>query len=421
MAQKWLESDKHAPWEARRFTWSVLGGCPDELRSRACHVVSELVTNSVRYGRGAQIEVALQAQENGCVDMDVRDDGCGFDVGPKAAGHADNDGWGLLLVDMLSESWAPGGKNSPCVHVHFEPRSLDNGPPVVEPLLETRVRDLLDVRMLLDSVKDYGIVGLDRDGAITLWNSGGERLTGYAQDEILGASLSTLHADSDTEADLLAALARGRHELEGWIVRKDKSRFWADSIITPIFGAGGALRGFSMVTRDVTWRKNLDDDRDELMVRVRHLARTDDLTDLPNRRRWHEELDRELARARRHRTPLAVAMVDLDGFKRYNDSYGHARGDRLLQRTARAWSQAIRTTDTLARYGGDEFSVILPECPIEEALVVVERIRAATPSPVTCSAGITYSDGSESAESLIRRADDALYRAKRGGRDSTVV
>jgi diguanylate cyclase (GGDEF)-like protein len=173
--------------------------------------------------------------------------------------------------------------------------------------------------------------------------------------------------------------------------------------------------------RDVTWRKRLDEEREGLIERINHLARSDDLTSLANRRRWHEELDRELARARRSGRPLCVAMVDLDGFKDYNDAHGHPAGDALLVATARAWEDAVRATDTLARYGGDEFSVILPDCPIDEATTVVERLRVTTPQPISCSVGIAASDGAQSAEALVRRADTALYEAKRNGRDTTMI
>jgi diguanylate cyclase (GGDEF)-like protein len=112
-------------------------------------------------------------------------------------------------------------------------------------------------------------------------------------------------------------------------------------------------------------------------------------------------------------------MVDLDEFKDYNDEHGHLAGDELLAKSAQSWAHAVRATDMVARYGGDEFSVILPNCPIDEATTVVERMRVATPKPVTCSAGIACTDGTEPAEAVVRRADSALYAAKRSGRDLT--
>ena len=114
-------------------------------------------------------------------------------------------------------------------------------------------------------------------------------------------------------------------------------------------------------------------------------------------------------------------MVDLDGLKELNDTYGHLAGDDLLRRTAGEWSEALRATDMLARYGGDEFSVVLPDCKIKEALIVIERLRASTPDPATCSAGLTVCDGSEPAEAVVGRADAALYEAKRRGKNTVAV
>jgi diguanylate cyclase (GGDEF)-like protein/PAS domain S-box-containing protein len=162
-------------------------------------------------------------------------------------------------------------------------------------------------------------------------------------------------------------------------------------------------------------------ERAELMARMEQLALTDELTGLPNRRAWDDELARELARAKRHQERLSVAMIDLDHFKEFNDEHGHQAGDHLLREAASAWRPAVRASDFVARYGGEEFAVLLPGCPPASATEVVDRIRAATPMGETCSAGIAAWDGEESAASLVSRADAALYEAKRAGRDRTVL
>jgi diguanylate cyclase (GGDEF)-like protein len=161
--------------------------------------------------------------------------------------------------------------------------------------------------------------------------------------------------------------------------------------------------------------------RVRLLADLEAVARTDELTVLPNRRGWQEQLSRELARARRSQAPFCVAMLDLDHFKRYNDTRGHQTGDRLLEQMAVAWSAELRPADLLARYGGEEFALALPDCPLEQAMLVVERLRAAVPDAQSCSAGIARWDGRESAAELLDRADHALYRAKRGGRDRSAV
>jgi len=162
-------------------------------------------------------------------------------------------------------------------------------------------------------------------------------------------------------------------------------------------------------------------ERADLLARLDSMARTDDLTGLPNRRAWYEELPRELARARRSDSPICVAMLDLDRFKDYNDRLGHLAGDRLLKVAAGAWREALRETDRLARYGGEEFSVVLPDCEAVDALILVERLRSVTPGGETCSAGLAEWDGAETPESLVQRADAALYEAKRTGRNRAVT
>jgi diguanylate cyclase (GGDEF)-like protein len=162
-------------------------------------------------------------------------------------------------------------------------------------------------------------------------------------------------------------------------------------------------------------------ERVELLERLQSIARTDDLTGLPNRRAWEEELPRELLRSKREGRSLCVAMIDLDHFKEFNDERGHQAGDRFLKQAAAEWCVELRGTDLLARYGGEEFALALPGCSREVAIEVAERIRAATPENETCSIGIACWDGAEDAPSLLGRADGALYEAKNRGRNLSVL
>ena len=158
-------------------------------------------------------------------------------------------------------------------------------------------------------------------------------------------------------------------------------------------------------------------ERADLLGRLASQARTDPLTALPNRRMWDEQLPRELARARRDGRPLTVALFDLDHFGAYNERHGHPGGDRLLRETTAAWAAVVRDADVLARCGGEEFGLLLPDCSAGNALPVVERAREVLPDGQTCSAGVAQWDGQESAEQLVARADAALYAAKAAGRD----
>jgi diguanylate cyclase (GGDEF)-like protein len=158
-----------------------------------------------------------------------------------------------------------------------------------------------------------------------------------------------------------------------------------------------------------------------MLGQLEHLARTDSLTGLPNRRYWEQRLPRELARAGREDQHVCVAMLDLDHFKSFNDRHGHQAGDRLLRASAAAWRETLRPYDVLSRYGGEEFSIILPNCRLEDALALVDRLRLETPEGESVSAGIAEWDGEEPPDALVGRADAALYRAKRAGRNRAVA
>ena len=159
----------------------------------------------------------------------------------------------------------------------------------------------------------------------------------------------------------------------------------------------------------------------ELMRRLAELARLDVLTGLPNRRAWDEELVKGLQRARRTRLPCAVALIDLDHFKRFNDTHGHQRGDALLRESAQTFAARLRVGDLIARYGGEEFAVLLHGCDAANALKFFERLHGAALNGQTFSAGVTECRGDEAGGQAVQRADEALYRAKAGGRNRTVL
>jgi diguanylate cyclase (GGDEF)-like protein len=165
------------------------------------------------------------------------------------------------------------------------------------------------------------------------------------------------------------------------------------------------------LSEEVERRRSLEDD-------LRELSERDPLTGLLNRRAWDLALTGSL---RKQRMPLHVALMDIDHFKDFNDIHGHPAGDALLRHAARAWRGALRTADVLARYGGEEFAILLAGCSAESALEIVERVRLATVGRQTVSIGVATWDGDEDADALVDRADRALYVAKRGGRDRTVL
>ena len=157
------------------------------------------------------------------------------------------------------------------------------------------------------------------------------------------------------------------------------------------------------------------EERHKLVTSLARLALTDQLTGLPNRRAWEEALARELARAARGAHPVCVAVLDLDNFKAFNDEHGHQAGDRLLAQAAHAWQRQLRVSDLLARYGGEEFAAVIPAWPLETAVEVVERLRRASPGPLTASAGVASWDGSESGAQLFGPRRLRAVRGQAGG------
>lgn len=148
-----------------------------------------------------------------------------------------------------------------------------------------------------------------------------------------------------------------------------------------------------------------------IVARVRASARVDPLTQVANRRAWEERLALALKLADRSGLPVSIGLLDLDGFKRYNDAHGHGAGDRLLVRAAAAWAAQVREADLLGRLGGDEFAILLPGATLAEAEEVAARVRLATPD-VRCSAGVAEWDQHEGAQQLVARADRLLYADK---------
>jgi diguanylate cyclase (GGDEF)-like protein/PAS domain S-box-containing protein len=267
------------------------------------------------------------------------------------------------------------------------------------------------------------VVAADASGKITQFNPAAQRTFGWHEDEVLGESVMTLICARDrhtyrAHVEQLfssedAANAGRTLELSG--IRKDGSEFPLELCLLTWRAAPGSL--YTCVVRDVSERKNTERQRDELLQRVEAMARTDELTGLANRRAWDDELRREIERARRAGYPIHVAMVDLDHFKVYNDTYGHAAGDALLREIGTEWRLIARVTDLIARYGGDEFAVLLCDCSSDDASGVLERLCRALPEGLTCCAGIARWDGKASAEEVMAQADSALYSSKGGGRN----
>jgi diguanylate cyclase (GGDEF)-like protein/PAS domain S-box-containing protein len=283
-------------------------------------------------------------------------------------------------------------------------------------------------RFLAENTADV-IWQQDANMRFTYVNDADFRMRGYPRDEVLGRySLDLFTAEGrrivqGVLAQRKEAEERGEKQLtlrfEAPQRRKDGRIIWVEVATTPIYDDEGAIIGFNGVTRDITQSKRTQDE-------LRSLATTDELTGLSNRRHFIEIAQREIKRAARLKHGLSIALVDLDRFKQINDSHGHSVGDVALVEFARIGLTQVREIDVIARFGGDEFALLLPEATKAQACDVVERFRGAlSATPITAegvrlaltmSAGVaTLGSAETSLDTLLASADRAMYAAKQAG------
>lgn len=270
------------------------------------------------------------------------------------------------------------------------------------------------------------VVITDTSATIEWSNPAFTALTGFCADEALGRKPKELIKSGRQNAEFYGALWDTILRGEVWrgeVVnkRKDGQLYDEALTITPVRDRNGRLAHFVAVKEDITARKRQEHE-------LQRLASTDPLTGVRNRRAFMERLEAELARVRRYGKPAALLMLDLDHFKRVNDSYGHAAGDTVLRQFAALVRAALRQTDSFGRLGGEEFAVLLPETELSGAAELAERMRAQlerTPIEaggqalhITASIGLTLLESTDPhADTALARADDALYRAKSMGRN----
>jgi diguanylate cyclase (GGDEF)-like protein/PAS domain S-box-containing protein len=281
---------------------------------------------------------------------------------------------------------------------------------------------------ILQSIGE-GVIATDPFGNITFMNQVAEKLTGWSQPESIDKPLtSVLHlVDEDTGKLIRVAVpdlicSGSRSPVEGNIqIVNYIEKTPIEITTTAIRDEKENISGLVLVLHDLTERKRYEE-------KLRYNAVTDHLTELPNRFRFFDRLNMALAHAQRDLSRMAILMLDLDDFKKVNDTWGHSIGDRLLRNVADRLIGMFRKSDTIARWGGDEFVLLLPEIPnAEVAKNVAERILHSFNKPfefdglkitITASIGISvFPDDSQDADMLIRNSDIAMYRAKEEGRN----
>jgi diguanylate cyclase (GGDEF)-like protein/PAS domain S-box-containing protein len=287
-------------------------------------------------------------------------------------------------------------------------------------------------REVLDGLSD-AVYLVDRRRTIRFWNRACEQITGYASEEVVGRHCfdNILRHVDDEGHRLCVGLCPLAHTMRDgeprrtrvWLHHKDGYRLPVHVGVNPIRDADGQIIGaIETFTDDSTLAAS-----QERIGELEQLAMVDALTGVPNRRFLELTLSSRLAELRRGGAPFVVAFADVDHFKRINDVHGHDIGDRVLKMIATTLAADLRGSDTLSRFGGEEFVLLLHQAGTDASGLVCERLRSLVASSsldvpdgsvsVTASFGATLAEASDSPETVLHRADALLYQSKRDGRD----
>lgn len=272
----------------------------------------------------------------------------------------------------------------------------------------------------LDATQDAVMIA-NAQGEIEFVNHGFELITGYSRVEALGQNPAMLKSGEHTEAfygRLWASIQSGQTFRSVFINRHKLGHLiHCEETVSPIRDAGGAVTYFVSVIRDQTARAHTEQT-------LREQATRDPLTDLLNRRAGEWQLERAFLAAREGQKPFCLIMADVDHFKAINDTWGHPAGDQVLQRVAAVLRTGVRATDSVVRWGGEEFLLVLPYCEQAAALLQAERLRERVADAeqgemgrVTVSMGVAELQRGETLANLMERVDQALYQAKHAGRN----
>jgi diguanylate cyclase (GGDEF)-like protein/PAS domain S-box-containing protein len=286
-------------------------------------------------------------------------------------------------------------------------------------------------RTLVENASDI-VFRLDDTGHVTFVNPAALRVTGYGEKELIGKHYAALIRPDMHEEALKFFGRQFVKKIENTyseypVIVKDGREIWLGQNTQLIF-QDGKMVAFQAMARDITERKEMEALLKDSEKRYRELSIIDDLTQLYNSRHFYFQLKIELDRANRYEQPLTLLLLDLDNFKAFNDAYGHVEGDQVLKRLGQAVKRCLRETDFAYRYGGEEFTIILPMTTSADGAVTAERIRTEfrkeifSPAPgrdvhATVSIGLAQYKPQEEMKAFVHRVDQLMYRGKKNGKD----
>lgn len=310
--------------------------------------------------------------------------------------------------------------------------------------------DITELHWLLDVVQsiDVGVVVMDREYRIDVWNSFMENHSNLGAGEVAGRTLFEIFPEIERNwfsRKVETAVMLGTRAFTIWEQRPNLVHFksyqpitglademYQNVTILPLRSTNGVSDHVCLIIYDVTSVAVNKRQLESANTQLQELALRDGLTGLLNRRHWEQCLEREFSRHLRYESPASLVMFDIDHFKTFNDTYGHQLGDEVIREVARLTRLFARETDFAGRYGGEEFVVLLPDTAIAGASQFAERLRTAIAGlqidhegqvlHVTVSLGVASLDESMPNHTLlIEAADKALYQSKENGRNRTTV
>jgi diguanylate cyclase (GGDEF)-like protein/PAS domain S-box-containing protein len=298
-------------------------------------------------------------------------------------------------------------------------------------LMESEIK----YRRIFESFEDL-YYQTDEKGIIRVLSPSLYRLTGWSPDELIGKPVTDVYVSPKDRKKLLAEISRSGflRDYEVFLKKKDGTQTYASLTASILTDSDGRPCGTSGTLRDITERKRLESQREVMLEALRdsekrylELSIIDDLTQLYNSRHFHAQLEREIERSNRYGQPLTLLLLDIDKFKDFNDTYGHVQGDYVLSRLGHAIKRSLREIDSAYRYGGEEFTIILPMTMSEEGIVTAKRIqkelRKENFSPVlgqevyiTVSIGLAQYKPKEEIKAFVHRVDQFMYKVKKNER-----